>query len=86
LRKGRAMLLRCERPAAKGGASKVLELKPQRRRAGRNYQLLLKVKSETAVRLAALADAEGVCLGEFLEHMLEVYEANRGKTDDRPGT
>jgi hypothetical protein len=57
----------------------MLELKPRpRRRAGRNYQLLLKVKSETATRFAALAEAEGVCLGEFLEHMLDVYdEASR---------
>jgi hypothetical protein len=39
---------------------------------------LLKVKSETALRFAALAEAEGVCLGEFFEHMLDVYdEASR---------
>jgi hypothetical protein len=38
---------------------------------------LLKVKPEAAARFAALADAEGVCFGEFLEHMLEVYEASR---------
>jgi hypothetical protein len=39
---------------------------------------LLNVKSETATRFAALADAEGVCLGEFLEHMLDVHdEASR---------
>jgi hypothetical protein len=44
-----------ETPAAEGEAPpKVLELKPRRRRASRNYQLLLKVKSETATRFAAL--------------------------------
>jgi hypothetical protein len=36
---------------------------------------LLKVKPEVAARVAALADAEGVCFGEFLA--LEVYEASR---------
>jgi hypothetical protein len=43
---------------------------------------LLKVKSETATRFAALADAEGVSLGEFLEHTLDVYdEAGRRRQD-----
>ena len=57
---------------------KVLELKSLRRpRIERNYQLLLKVKPEAAARFAALADAEGVYLGECLERMLEVYEASR---------
>jgi hypothetical protein len=57
----------------------MLELKPRpRRRAGRNYRLLPKVKSETATRFAALAEAEGVCLHEFLKHMRDVYdEASR---------
>jgi hypothetical protein len=57
---------------------KVLELKSLRRpRIDRNYHLLLKVKPEAAARFAALADAEGVYLGECLECMLEVYEASR---------
>jgi hypothetical protein len=57
---------------------KVLELKSlRRRRIDRNYQLLLKVKPKAAARFAALADAEGVCFGERLERMLEVYEASR---------
>jgi hypothetical protein len=59
----------------------MLELKPRpRRRAGRKCRLLLmlKVKSETATRFAALAEAEGVCLHEFLKHMRDVYdEASR---------
>jgi hypothetical protein len=38
---------------------------------------LLKVKPEAAARFAALADAEGVCFGECLERMLEVYDASR---------
>jgi hypothetical protein len=57
---------------------KVLELKPLRhRRVGRNYQLLLKVMPAAAKRFTALADAERLGLGEFLEHMLDVYEASR---------
>jgi hypothetical protein len=64
---------------------KVLELKSLRRpRIERNYQLLLKVKPEAAARFAALADAEGVYLGECLERMLR--QAGRGKSDDRRGT
>ena len=40
-----------------------------------------------AERFTALADAERMGFGEFLEHMLEVYKASRrGKTDDRHGT
>jgi hypothetical protein len=73
-----------ETPAAEGEAPpKVLELKPRRRRASRNYQLLLKVKSETATRFAALADAEGVCLGEFLERALDAYERETGQAKER---
>ncbi len=78
-----------EPPAVEGEASrKVLELKPRpRRRAGRNYQLLLKVKSETATRFAALAEAEGVCLDEFLDTCWTstTRRAGRGRTYDRPG-
>ena len=58
---------------------KVLPLR--RRRTGRNYQLLLKVKPEAAARFATLADAEGVCFGEFLERLLQVYEASRKRED-----
>jgi hypothetical protein len=66
---------------------KVLELQSfRRRRFDRNYQLLLTVKSEAAARFAALAGDEGVCFGECLERMLEVYEASRkGKSDERRG-
>jgi hypothetical protein len=32
---------------------------------------VLKVKLEAATRFAALAEAKGVCLDEFLEHMLD---------------
>jgi hypothetical protein len=71
-----------ETPAAQGEAPP-LELKPRRRRASRNYQLLLKVKSETATRFAALADAEGVCLGEFLERALDAYERETGQAKER---
>jgi hypothetical protein len=67
-----AMLAEHEAPG------KVLELKSLRRpRIDRNYQLLLKGEPEAAARFAALADAEGVYFGEFLERMLEVYEASR---------
>jgi hypothetical protein len=67
---------------------KVLELKLFRRlRIDRNYQLVLKVKSEAAARFAAQASDEGVWFGECLERMLEVYEASRkGKSDDHRGT
>jgi hypothetical protein len=40
---------------------------------------LLKVKSETATRFAALAEAEGVCRDEFLKHMLDVYDETSRK-------
>jgi hypothetical protein len=53
----------------------------RRRRTGRNYQLLLKVKPEAAARVTTLADAEGVCFGELLEHMLAVYEVSRKRKD-----
>jgi hypothetical protein len=58
---------------------KMLELNPlRRRRAGRNYQLMLKVKPAAAKRFTALTDAERMGFGEFLEHMLEVDdEASR---------
>jgi hypothetical protein len=46
----------------------------RRRRTGRNFQLSLKVKPEVAARFAALADAEGVCFGEFFEKALDAYE------------
>jgi TPR repeat protein len=70
-----------EMSAAEGEASrKVLELKPLRRRkTGRNYQLLLKVKPEAAARFAALADAEGVGSGEFFEKALDAYEREAGQ-------
>ena len=72
-----------EMPAAEGEAlRKVLELK-QRRRINRNYQLLLKVKPEAAARFAALADAEGVCFGEFFEKALDAYEREAGRAKGR---
>jgi hypothetical protein len=66
---------------------KVLDLKSvRRRRVDRKYQLLPEVKSEAAARFAAVADAKGVCFGEYLERMPEVYEASpKGKSDDRSG-
>jgi len=54
----------------------------RRRRTGRNFQLSLKVKSETATRFATLADAEGVCFGEFLEKVLDAYERERRRVVD----
>jgi hypothetical protein len=51
----------------------------RRRRTGRNFQLSLKVKPEAAARFAALADAEGVCFGEFLEKALDAYEREAGE-------
>jgi hypothetical protein len=73
-----------ETPAAEGEASrKVLELKPLRRRPGRNYQLLLKVTPAVARRFAALADAAGVCFGEFLEKALAAYEREAGQAKKR---
>jgi hypothetical protein len=72
-----------EMPAAEGEAlRKVLELK-QRRRINRNYQLLLKVKPEAAARFTALADAEGVCFGEFFEKALDAYEREAGRAKGR---
>ena len=44
---------------------------------------MLKVKSETATRFAALADAEGVCLGEFLERALDAYDRAMGQAKER---
>jgi hypothetical protein len=72
-----------EMPAAEGEASrKVLELKPPRRRkTDRNYQLLLKVTPAAAKRFTTLADAERIGFGEFLEHMLDDYEASRKRKD-----
>jgi hypothetical protein len=55
----------------------------RRRRAARNYQLLLKVKPAAAKRFTSLADAERMDFGEFLEHMLEVYDdASRKREKD----
>ena len=60
-------------------ASKVLELiRLLCRRTGRNYQLLLKVRPDTAARFAALADAQGVCFGEFLETALDAHARETG--------
>jgi hypothetical protein len=55
----------------------------RRRRTGRNFQLSLKVKPEAATRFAALADAEGVCFGEFLEKALDAYEREAGRAKGR---
>ena len=61
--------------------------RPRRRRTGRSAQLGLKVTPAAAECFTALADAERMGFGEFLEHMLDVYKASRrGKTDDRDGT
>ena len=56
--------------------------RPRRRRTGRSAQLGLKVTPAAAARFTALADAERMGFGEFLEHMVEVYEASR-KTGGR---
>jgi predicted HicB family RNase H-like nuclease len=56
---------------------------PLRRRRTSSYQLLLKVKPEVAARFAALADAEGVCFGEFLEKALDAYEREAGQAKER---
>jgi hypothetical protein len=53
--------------------------RPRRRRTGRSAQLGLKVKPAFAERFIALADAERMGFGEFLEHMVEFYEAGRAK-------
>jgi hypothetical protein len=42
---------------------------------------LLKVKPAAAKRFTTLADAERMGFGEFLEHMLDDYEANRKRED-----
>jgi hypothetical protein len=65
---------------AEGEASrKVIELKPPPRRgAGRNYQLLLKVKSETATRFAALPMRKA-CPGEFLDKAHNAFERETGQ-------
>jgi hypothetical protein len=66
---------------------KVLEPKPPwHRRAGRNYQLLLKVRPEAAARFAALADAQGLCFGEFFEKALDATSARRVSAGGRPAT
>jgi hypothetical protein len=77
------------RPAVEGETSrKVLEQKPRpRRRAGRNYQLLLKVKSEMAIRFAALAEMEGASTNFSNTCWTSTTrQAGRGKTYDRPGS
>ena len=71
-------------PAEREAPRKVLGLNTlRRRRTGGNYQLLLKVKPEAAARFAALADAEGVCFGEFLEKALDAYEREACQTKER---
>ena len=42
---------------------------------GRNQQINIKATSDTIARLYALADAQGVPLGEVLERALEALEA-----------
>jgi hypothetical protein len=78
-----------EPPAVEGEASrKVLELKPRpRRKAGRNYQLLLKVKSETATRFAALAGAKACASANSsnTRWTSTTRRAGGGKTYERPG-
>jgi hypothetical protein len=51
----------------------------RRRRTGRNFQLSLKVKREAAERFAAMADAKGLCFGEFFEGLLDAYEASQAR-------
>jgi hypothetical protein len=51
--------------------------RPRRKRTGRTAQLGLKVTPVAAERFTALADAERMGFGEFLEHLVEVYEAGR---------
>jgi hypothetical protein len=40
------------------------------------------LKPETARRFVALAEAEGVCLDEFFEHVLDVYDEASRKGED----
>jgi hypothetical protein len=68
-----------DQPPAAEAPRKVLELKSPRR-PERNHQLLIKVRLQAAARFAALADAEGVCLGELFEKVLDAYERERGSS------
>jgi hypothetical protein len=50
----------------------------RRRRTGRNMQLNMKVRPETAARLNRLCDDRGWVQGEALEHALDALERELG--------
>lgn len=55
-------------------ASAATMRRPGRPRTGRNYQLNVKVKPETAAALEAIADHNGWGFGETLEYMIEAWQ------------
>ena len=65
--------------AERGAPTRVLSLKPLRRRrhTGRNFQLSLKVKREAAEHFGAMAYGEGLTFGELFERVIATYEASR---------
>jgi hypothetical protein len=50
--------------------------------APRPTESVAPVKPAVAARFGAMAATEGMSYGEFLEHMLNVFEASKKKTDD----
>jgi hypothetical protein len=57
--------------------------RPRRKRTGRSAQLGLKVTPAAAELFTALADAERMGFGEFLEHMLGVYAASHNRVEPK---
>jgi len=57
-----------------GAASEAGRRAPRRYRTGRNVQLNLKVRQEAADAFYALADAEGLVLGEAFERAIAALE------------
>jgi hypothetical protein len=57
----------------------------QGRQTGRNQQLNLKVRPDTLVRFYAIADRQGWCLGETLEHAVDLLEARIAPPARDPG-
>ena len=64
-------------------ANNFLSRAPRRHRTGRNVQLNVKVRAETAAQFTAMADEYHVVFGELLQQALDALKRERGRSQGR---